>query len=280
MFDAIAPRYDLANHLLSLGIDRLWWRRTACALCPILARPEAIVLDLCCGTGDMTLALDRLRPKPRNRVPPGLKPLFPTAPVGIRSTSLRTGSEAVPLSKTALSATGEAVPLSKTSLFAAGEAAPILAVDFSRKMLALAQPKFAGRNIRAIEADALHLPFADSSIDLVTCAFGFRNLASYADGLAELYRVLRPSGQIALLDFNQPTGLVGALYSLYFKGILPLLGRIISRDPRAYTYLPESVARFPTPPRMIELIAAAGFAAPTWTPYTFGVAGLYRAIKP
>jgi demethylmenaquinone methyltransferase/2-methoxy-6-polyprenyl-1,4-benzoquinol methylase len=263
MFDAIAPRYDLANHLLSLGIDRLWWRRTACALCPILARPEAIVLDLCCGTGDMTLALDRLRPKPRNRVPPGLKPASITVPVG----------------------TAEAVPLSKTSSSEAGEThatfpTPILAVDFSRKMLALAQPKFAGRNIRAIEADALHLPFADGSIDLVTCAFGFRNLASYTDGLAELHRVLRPAGQIALLDFNQPTGLMGALYSLYFKCILPLLGRIISRDPRAYTYLPESVARFPRPPRMIELISAAGFTAPTWTPYTFGVAGLYRAIKP
>ena len=168
----------------------------------------------------------------------------------------------------------------KTSLSAASEAAPILAVDFSRKMLSLAQPKFAGRNIRAIEADALHLPFADASIDLVTCAFGFRNLASYADGLAELHRVLRPSGQIAILDFNQPTGLMGAIYSLYFKGILPLLGRLISRDPRAYTYLPESVARFPRPPRMMEMIASAGFATPTWTPYTFGIAGLYRAMKP
>jgi len=146
-------------------------------------------------------------------------------------------------------------------------------------MLALASPKFAGRNIRAIEADALHLPFANASIDLVTCAFGFRNLASYADGLAELHRVLRPGGQIAILDFNQPAGLVGALYSLYFKHILPLVGRLISRDPSAYTYLPESVARFPTPPHMIELIAAAGFAAPTWTPYTFGVAGLYRAVR-
>ena len=144
-------------------------------------------------------------------------------------------------------------------------------------MLALAQPKFAGRNIRAIEADALHLPFADASIDLVTCAFGFRNLASYPEGLAELHRVLRPSGQIAILDFNQPTGLMGALYNLYFKRVLPLLGRLISRDAAAYTYLPESVARFPTPPRMIELISAAGFTAPTWTPYTFGIAGLYRA---
>ena len=229
MFDAIAPRYDLLNHLLSAGIDRLWWRRTARALRPILARPDSVVLDLCCGTGDMTLALDKLRPQP---------------------------------------ATGNLQP------------ATLLAVDFSRNMLALARPKFAGRNIRAIEADALHLPFADASIDLVTCAFGFRNLASYTDGLAELQRVLRPGGQIAILDFNQPTGLVGALYSLYFKHILPRAGGLISRDPAAYAYLPDSVAHFPTPPRMIELIAAAGFTAPTWTPYTLGVAGLYRATKP
>jgi demethylmenaquinone methyltransferase/2-methoxy-6-polyprenyl-1,4-benzoquinol methylase len=231
MFDAIAPRYDLLNHLLSAGIDRLWWRRTARAVRPILARPEAVILDLCCGTGDMTLALDHLRPQ-----------------LTTHNLQLTT--------------------------------APILALDFSRNMLSLAQPKFAGRNIRAIEADALHLPFADASIDLITCAFGFRNLASYTDGLAELYRVLRPSGQIAILDFNQPTGLMGTLYNLYFKRVLPLLGRLISRDASAYTYLPESVARFPATPRMIELISAAGFTAPTWTPYTFGIAGLYRAIKP
>ena len=233
MFDAIAPRYDLLNHLLSAGIDRLWWRRTARALRPILARPEAVVLDLCCGTGDMTLALDKLRHKH----------LLTT-----HNSQLTTS--------------------------------PILAVDFSSNMLALAQPKFAGRNIRSIEADALHLPFADASIDLVTCAFGFRNLASYADGLAELHRVLRPGGQIAILDFNQPTGLMGALYSFYFKRVLPLLGRIISRDPRAYTYLPESVARFPSPPRMLEMMTANGFITPSWTPYTFGIACLYRAIKP
>ncbi len=233
MFDAIAPTYDRANHFLSLGIDRLWWLRAARTLRPILARPEAVVLDLCCGTGDMTLALDKLRPQP------------------LRATH-----------------TSHLTTVS-----------PVIALDFSHNMLALAQPKFAGRNIRAIEADALHLPFADNSIDLVTCAFGFRNLASYPDGLAELYRVLRPTGQIAILDFNQPTGLVGALYSLYFKHLLPRLGRLISRDPAAYNYLPESVARFPRPSRMIELIAATGFINPTWTPYTFGVAGLYRATK-
>jgi len=250
MFDAIAPRYDLLNHLLSAGIDRIWWRRTARALRPILARPEAVVLDLCCGTGDMTLALDKLRPKPVS-----------TSPESSGAPSMTDSSSWVGC---------------KPSTWPA----PILALDFSPNMLALAQPKFAGRNIRSIEADALHLPFADASIDLVTCAFGFRNLTSYTDGLAELYRVLGPGGQIAILDFNQPTGLVGALYSLYFKHVLPLLGRIISRDPRAYTYLPESVARFPSPPRMMEMMTATGFTAPTWTPYTFGIAGLYQAIKP
>ena len=263
MFDAIASRYDLLNHLLSVGIDRLWWRRTARVLRPILVRPEAIVLDLCCGTGDMTLALDKLRPKSSN---PQKSVILSGGAAGVEGPAVAGAP-----SMTALSSWVGCKP--------SASPAPILAVDFSRKMLALASPKFAGRNIRAIEADALHLPFANASIDLVTCAFGFRNLASYADGLAELHRVLRPGGQIAILDFNQPAGLVGALYSLYFKHILPLVGRLISRDPSAYTYLPESVARFPTPPHMIELIAAAGFAAPTWTPYTFGVAGLYRAVR-
>jgi len=247
MFDAIAPRYDFLNHFLSAGIDRLWWRRTARAVAPILARPEAVVLDLCCGTGDMTLALDKLRPK--------------------SSSSHRDEWEGC--NKTA------AVPVR-----AVDQSAPILAVDFSPNMLALAQPKFAGRNIRSIQADALHLPFADASIDLVTCAFGFRNLASYPEGLAELYRVLRPGGQIAILDFNQPTGLIGALYNLYFKRVLPLVGRLISRDASAYAYLPQSVERFPSPPRMIELATNAGFSSPSWTPYTFAIAGLYRAAKP
>jgi demethylmenaquinone methyltransferase/2-methoxy-6-polyprenyl-1,4-benzoquinol methylase len=268
MFDAIAPRYDLLNHLLSAGIDRIWWRRTARALRPILARPESVVLDLCCGTGDMTLALDKLRPKSSN---PQKSVILSGGAAGVEEPVLSLSKEPAVASS--------AAALNQQPTTSNQQPAPILAVDFSRNMLALAQPKFAGRNIRAIEADALHLPFADASIDLVTCAFGFRNLSSYTDGLAELHRVLRPDGQIAILDFNQPTGLMGALYSLYFKRVLPLLGRIISRDPRAYTYLPESVARFPTPPRMMEMIAAVGFTAPTWTPYTFGIAGLYRATK-
>lgn len=225
MFDSIAPRYDLLNHLLSVGLDRRWWARAARTFRDVLARPEAVALDLCCGTGDMTLALMHHRPK----------------------------------------GNGEA---------------PILAVDFSHEMLTRGAHKFAGYNILAIEADALHLPIASGSLDLVTSAFGFRNLANYAEGLAELYRVLLPGGQIGILEANQPEGLTGALYNLYFRRILPKIGRIISGDSSAYSYLPASVERFPRPPRMLKLIQDAGFSNASWTGYTFGTAGLYRAVKP
>jgi demethylmenaquinone methyltransferase/2-methoxy-6-polyprenyl-1,4-benzoquinol methylase len=231
MFSTIAPTYDRANHILSVGLDRSWWNRAARALRPILIRPEAVVLDLCCGTGDMTLALHKYRPQP---------------------------------------ATDNLQPAT----------APLLALDFSHTMLTLAGKKFANENIVRIEADALHLPLRDSSVDLVTSAFGFRNLTSYSAGLAELHRVLRPGGEIAILECNQPGGLVGFLYSFYFHRILPIAGGLISGKPRAYAYLPDSVMKFPRPPQMKALITAAGFLSPTWTSYTFGTAGLYRATKP
>jgi demethylmenaquinone methyltransferase/2-methoxy-6-polyprenyl-1,4-benzoquinol methylase len=263
MFDTIAPTYDRANHLLSFGLDRLWWLRAARTLRPILARPEAVVLDLCCGTGDMTLALYQHRPQPP-------------------SANEEHGKEIVILSE-ALSEPSEskgAVAGPAAARSPAPSPAPLLALDFSHNMLSLALPKFAGKNIVAIEADALHLPLPDASVDLVTFAFGFRNLAGYPEGLAELHRVLRPGGEIAILECNQPGGITGALYSLYFQRILPTLGGLISRNPAAYKYLPASVARFPRPPRMKELILAAGFTDSTWTSYTFGTAGLYRATKP
>jgi demethylmenaquinone methyltransferase / 2-methoxy-6-polyprenyl-1,4-benzoquinol methylase len=249
MFDTIAPRYDLLNHLLSVGLDLWWWSRAARAFRPILNRPEAVVLDLCCGTGDMTLALLKHRPvAPQNRVP-----------------HLRDGL--------IVAKVGEAPQNSERT-------APILAVDFSHQMLSRGAEKFAPHNIVPIEADALHLPIPDNSIDLVTSAFGFRNLANYEEGLAELHRILRPGGQIGILECNQPEGLTGALYNLYFKKILPKVGGLISGDTGAYTYLPASVERFPRPRRMLQLIAAAGFTNASWTSYTFGTAGLYRATKP
>jgi demethylmenaquinone methyltransferase/2-methoxy-6-polyprenyl-1,4-benzoquinol methylase len=225
MFDAIAPTYDRANHLLSVGIDRSWWARTARVFRPILQHPETVALDLCCGTGDMTMALLRHRPN-------------------------------------------------------ATSTAPILAVDFSHQMLSLGRQKFEGRNILPIEADALHLPIADASVDLVTSAFGFRNLANYEEGLAEILRILRPGGQLGILECNQPEGLTGAIYNIYFKSILPRLGGLISGNATAYSYLNSSVYRFPRPPRMIDLLRKAGFADPTWTSYTLGAVGLYHAAKP
>ena len=224
MFDAIAGRYDVLNHVLSAGIDRLWWWRAARSFKGVLARPEARVLDLCCGTGDMTLALLKRRPS-------------------------------------------------------TASTEPMLAVDFSHQMLSLGNKKFNPLSVIALEADALHLPLPAGSVDLISSAFGFRNLASYEDGLAELFRVLRPGGQIGILDCNQPSGLVGAAYNLYFKRILPRIGGMVS-DSAAYRYLPASVERFPRPPRMLELIRNAGFRDGAWTSYTLGVAGLYRATKP
>ena len=224
MFDQIAPRYDLMNHLLSAGIDRWWWWRTARALRHVLTKPDAAILDLCCGTGDMTLALLKRRP----------------------STPSTT---------------------------------PLLAVDFAHNMLTRGGDKFLGLNVLAVEADALHLPLPSLSLDLISSAFGFRNLASYEDGLIELHRVLKPGGEIAILDCNQPSGLVGFVYNLYFQKILPRVGALLS-NADAYRYLPSSVERFPRPTRMLDMIHAAGFREATWTSYTFGVAGLYRAKKP
>ncbi|MDP9266848.1 MAG: ubiquinone/menaquinone biosynthesis methyltransferase [Acidobacteriota bacterium] len=230
MFTAIAPRYDLLNHLLSFNVDRLWWKRTARSFSAILARPDARVLDLCCGTGDMTLALAR--------------------------ESQRQGG-----------GTSAGTPA-------------ILGADFSHAMLTRAQQKFAaGEKASAIEADALALPFASASFDLVTSAFGFRNLANYDAGLAEIFRVLRAGGEAGILDFGEPRGVMGGVYRMYFRHVLPAVGTVISGVRGPYAYLPVSVERFPAPEQMLARMRAAGFSSVSWTPYTFGIAGLYRGKK-
>jgi demethylmenaquinone methyltransferase / 2-methoxy-6-polyprenyl-1,4-benzoquinol methylase len=222
MFNSIAPRYDLLNHVLSCNVDRLWWNRAARRFKNILVRPEASILDICCGTGDMTLALLRRRPR-------GAK--------------------------------------------------PVVAADFSHSMLVRGAEKFKHRNAAAIEADALHLPVPDSSVDLITTAFGFRNLANYQSGLREFCRILKPGGELGILDFSEPGGMTGRLYAFYFRRILPAIGARLSGMGSAYTYLPASVHRFPQPPEMIALMQQTGFSGVSWTPYTFGIAGLYRGVK-
>lgn len=224
MFTSIAPRYDLLNHVLSCNVDRMWWRRTARTFRHILGRADSRVLDLCCGTGDMTFALRREAGKSPAR---------------------------------------------------------ILGADFSHAMLQRAAAKsLAAQSVLDwIEADALNLPFPSAHFDLVISAFGFRNLADYDAGLREIIRVLRPGGECGILDFGEPQGPLGSLYRIYFKQVLPRIGTIISGVSGPYAYLPASVERFPSPPQMLERMKAAGFGEASWTPYTFGIAGLYRAKK-
>ena len=146
-------------------------------------------------------------------------------------------------------------------------------------MLQRASPKSAATPLRWIEADALRLPFPDGHFDLVTSAFGFRNLANYDAGLREIMRVLRPGGECGILDFAEPKGLVGSCYRLYFKHVLPAIGTLISGVKGPYAYLPASVERFPAPDEMLQRMERAGFHEVSWTPYTFGIAGLYRGKK-
>jgi demethylmenaquinone methyltransferase / 2-methoxy-6-polyprenyl-1,4-benzoquinol methylase len=168
----------------------------------------------------------------------------------------------------------------------AGNSSPhILGADFSHAMLQRAMAKSGQekkKNRTApgwIEADALNLPFPAEHFDLVTSAFGFRNLANYDAGLCEIVRVLRPGGECGILDFGEPEGPIGALYRVYFRQVLPRIGTLISGVRGPYAYLPASVERFPAPEEMLQRMKAAGFAEARWTPYTFGIAGLYRGKK-
>ena len=186
MFDTIAPTYDRANHLLSFGLDRLWWRRASRALRPLLKDPGARILDLCCGTGDMTAALLNHRPE---------------------------------------------------------QAKPILGGDFAPEMLTRARQKHALANARFVHADALQLPFASGSFELVTFAFGFRNLANYADGLAEVHRVLTPGGAIAILECNQPPALQVCSIRFISSGSFPLWAALFQDLPlHIATFRPPSSA--------------------------------------
>jgi demethylmenaquinone methyltransferase/2-methoxy-6-polyprenyl-1,4-benzoquinol methylase len=222
MFGRVAPRYDLANHLLSCNIDRYWRAHTVRRTREILLRPEARVLDICCGTGDLVLAL-------------------------------------------------------------AKHGRPVLGSDFCHPMLVAARGKIARRRAPAalFESDALTLPLRDASLDLITVAFGFRNLANYESGLREMRRVLGPGGMAAILEFSQPpNALFRAFYNLYSRRILPWIGGLISGSRDAYTYLPESVRTFPTAPELAAMMRSAGFAEVSFEYLTGGIVALHLGRVP
>jgi demethylmenaquinone methyltransferase/2-methoxy-6-polyprenyl-1,4-benzoquinol methylase len=264
MFSRIAPRYDFLNHFLSLSFDRVWRRRAAREFRRILGRPEARVLDVCCGTGDLALALARVATEEARKQ-------------GSREAGKSSG-------------------------------ATIVGADFVHVMLVRAREKsFLGRggiypedvgsrdigpsarNEASapeakppiyVEADALSLPFADASFDLVTAAFGFRNLANYRSGLEEVHRVLRPGGEVGILEFSEPQGaLLGPLYRFYFTRILPRIGGAISGSGAAYSYLPSSVMKFPVEQELAALMQEAGFTGVTYRKWTRGIVALHTARR-
>jgi demethylmenaquinone methyltransferase / 2-methoxy-6-polyprenyl-1,4-benzoquinol methylase len=159
------------------------------------------------------------------------------------------------------------------------DGAMVTGVDFSAAMLARARQKSGQRPMKWVEADALNLPFENAKFDLVTSAFGFRNLANYDEGLREIYRVLNDGGEVGILDFGEPKGLIGKFYQFYFRHVLPKIGTMLSGVAGPYAYLPESVSRFPSPEEMQQRMLAAGFRQASFTPYTFGIAGLYWGKK-
>lgn len=217
MFAQVAGRYDLLNHLLSFQIDKLWRRRTVRNVQHILNRQEATVIDIACGTGDLTLAL------------------------------------------------------------ASAGRAKVIGTDFCHPMLTIARDKKAAR---LFEADALTLPLADASADLVTCAFGFRNFTSYRRGMEEIRRVLKPGGTVAILEFSTPPNPVfRGFYNFYSRHILPRIGAAVSASGDAYTYLPESVKKFPAAEPLADEFRHAGYGSVRYELLTFGIVALHLAEK-
>ncbi|MCB0516799.1 MAG: bifunctional demethylmenaquinone methyltransferase/2-methoxy-6-polyprenyl-1,4-benzoquinol methylase UbiE [Bacteroidetes bacterium] len=219
MFNNIAAQYDFLNHFLSLGIDRIWRRKTIQSLAAI--QPQAI-LDVATGTADLALEALKLQPK------------------------------------------------------------RIVGIDISKDMLAKGQEKIKPyADVISLQlGDSENLPFHEADFDAVTVAFGVRNFENLEKGLSEMYRVLRKGGRVAILEFSRPHNFpVKQIFNFYFKNILPTIGKFVSKDNRAYTYLPESVAVFPEGKDFCDILLNIGFKNIQCKTLTFGISTLYIADK-
>lgn len=220
MFDAIAPTYEKVNHVVSLGQDHRWRQRAVAAAG---VTPADVVVDLCCGTGDMIRAFDASAVRPRL----------------------------------------------------------IIGVDFAAGMLARGSYPAMRTPFQLLRADGLRLPLRDACIDVVSCAFGVRNLQDLEAGLREVRRVLRPGGRAVILEFAQPENpFMRWGHRLYCGRVLPRLAAWISRDRTgAYQYLHQSIQMFERRAAMLARLERCGFVACTATPMSFGSVVLYRAEK-
>ncbi|WP_005035901.1 class I SAM-dependent methyltransferase [Holophaga foetida] len=221
MFSGIAGRYDVLNHVLSMGVDFYWWWRMARISG---AGPGKRYLDVAAGTGDSSLALAR-------------------------------------------------------------RGAEVLSTDFTHAMLRLGPAKFQrkgmGRLVWAsVGADAQRLPFHDASFDGLTICYGIRNVEHRALAYGEFLRVLRPGGQLTILEFSRPRwAWLRGVYTWYSLKLLPRIGAWISGDAGAYTYLPESIRAFPDQPSLAAELEVAGFRGVRWTSLTGGIVALHVGMK-
>jgi len=161
----------------------------------------------------------------------------------------------------------------------------IIGIDISEGMLELGRKKILAKNLQSIitlqKADSENLPFAEHAFDATMVAFGVRNFEHLPKGLSEIYRTLKPGGTLMVLEFSKPENFpIKQLYSFYFKNILPLIGKLVSKDNAAYNYLPDSVEAFPHGKNFITILENVGFKNVKQTKLTFGVASIYLAVKP
>lgn len=160
----------------------------------------------------------------------------------------------------------------------------IVGVDISTKMLAIGAKKISAAKLDNIiklqEGDSEKLQFPDNNFDAVTVSFGVRNFENLRMGLSEMYRVLKPGGKVVILEFSKPTTFpIKQLFAVYFKYLLPFIGKIVSGDNRAYTYLPESVAAFPEGKQFVSILQELGYTGVSTERLTFGISTIYTASK-
>jgi len=222
MFDKIAPKYDLLNRVLSLGIDVSWRKR---AISYLKSGQPKELLDVATGTADVAIMTAKI-----------LKP------------------------------------------------SRIIGIDIANQMLDIGRKKILKEGLEAVitleTGDSENLQFPDASFDAITVAFGVRNFENLEKGLSEMYRVLRPGGRIVILEFSRPQLFpFKQLYNTYFKYVLPLIGRLTSRDVRAYTYLFESVQAFPEGDPFLQILSQTGFQNPLCERLTLGICTIYAATK-
>lgn len=220
MFDNIAPKYDLLNHVLSMKIDVLW--RETLVKWMNKDQPQ-LVLDVATGTGDLAIAVHK------------------------------------------------------------GTKANIVGLDLSQQMLNVGIEKVKKQNLQdhisMMKGDAENLPFEDNKFDAVSVAFGVRNFENLTKGLAELRRVVKEGKSVYILEFSKVEGFLAPFYMFYFKNILPMIGRLVSKDNRAYTYLPDSVNAFPYGEKMKQILLDTGFKSVEYKKLSLGIATIYKAGK-